>query len=420
MDKSIEEYLKILYPNIDSLTEEEQKSFKKDKSFLLKFFNEFNEEYKKFSDYIGNMNQYELISMILQICKESLDEETIIVKYAETMLEMLNRNSYVSNNFDDFMEIMYFEREKEEEVKDIPLDKTPIELQTVFDLTEEFLSQIDDSQELLKEFKKLQSEGKIKIYSPKDEEKRSLYTNGEINYVFDGTVNSAYILVHEFMHHWVEIKVHPSHDREELTIFNEFESIYYENAFIKFMDEKGLLKNGEDPLRASRLQSAYSKDPNNCVLMLLELCQNAKNNKIIDKDSIIAVLRKHMPDITDEGDLWSKGSKLLVDFCKEHVFESETINGAVMYRFNTGLATKTSLDFQNITSVYKLAPFIKHKEDDNIFMEQYECMNNKETPHILFTELTMHSLKTKFTSQEINKANRTQYTNKNIEKIIKE
>ena len=271
----------------------------------MKFFNEFNEEYKKFSDYIGNMNQYELISMILQICKESLDEETIIVKYAETMLEMLNRNSYVSNNFEDFMEIMYFEREKEEVVKDIPLDKTPIELQTVFDLTEEFLSQIDDSQELLKEFKKLQSEGKIKIYSHKDEEKRSLYTNGEINYVFDGTVNSAYILVHEFMHHWVEIKAHPSHDREELTIFNEFESIYYENAFIKFMDEKGLLKNGEDPLRASRLQSAYSKDPNNCVLMLLELCQNAKNNKIIDKDSIIAVLRKHMPDITDEGDLWS-------------------------------------------------------------------------------------------------------------------
>ena len=49
MNKSVEDYLKILYPNSDSLSEEELKEFEKDKTFLLEFFNEFKAEYNKYS-----------------------------------------------------------------------------------------------------------------------------------------------------------------------------------------------------------------------------------------------------------------------------------------------------------------------------------------------------------------------------------
>lgn len=378
MNKSIEEYLKILYPNIDSLSEEEQKRFDKDKNFLLEFFDEFNKEYNKYLDQIDNFGEYEFTSTILQMCKDRLDKETIIINYAQSMLGMLNENSYISNNFESFMDLMYFERQQEELLKNQPLDNPQIDLEKVFSLTEEFLTQIDDSQELVTEFRKLQNEGKIIVHSPEDKETRSIYKNGAVNYVFDGTVNSAHTLLHEFMHHWVEIKAHPNNDREEHTMFNEFESIYYENAFIEFMNNKGLLKYGEDTLKASRLQREYSKDPNNCTIMLLELCQDIKNNGTINKDSIIDMLQKYMPNITEPEELWSKGSKLLSDFCEEHFFVGETINGPVMYRFNTGLAMQTSLAQETIKNIYKLAPFLKDREHDDIFMEQYMIMTNRK------------------------------------------
>ena len=383
MNKSVEEYLKILYPNIDSLNEEEQKKYEKDKNFLLEFWNEFNEEYNKYFDQINNFGEYEFTSTILQMCKERLDKETIIIDYANSMFKMLNENSYISNNFDSFMSIMHYERAKEEQLKDYPLDMTPIDLETVFALTEEFLSQIDDSQELIAEFIKLKKEGKIIVHSHEDTEKRSVYKNGKINYVFDGTVNSAHTLLHEFMHHWIEIKAHPNSNREEHTMFNEFESIYYENAFIQFMNNKGLLKSGEEPLKAVRLQREYLKDPNNCIIMLLELCQDIKNNGTINKDSIINMLKKHMPNITNHEELWANGSKMLSEFCNEHIFEGETINGPVMYRFNTGLAMQTSLDQRTIRNIYKLIPFLKDRIQDDIFMEQYMlAKNSKETTQI--------------------------------------
>ena len=251
-----------------------------------------------------------------------------------------------------------------------------------------------------------------------NEETRSIYKNGAVNYVFDGTVNSAYTLLHEFMHHWVEIKAHPNNDREDHTMFNEFESIYYENAFIEFMNNKGLLEKGKEPLRAARLQSAYSKDPNNCVIMLLELCQDLKNNGVINKDSIIEMLQKYMPDITDSEELWSKGSKFLSDYCEEHEFVVETINGPVMYRFNTGLAMQTPLNRETINNIYKLAPFLKDRVNDDNFMKQYTLMNiKKKVPQISSSKVVKNALKTGITSKKVYEANNVEQTVLNPENI---
>ena len=61
------------------------------------------------------------------------------------------------------------------------------------------------------------------------------------------------------MHHWTKIKGDLNDGRVDHTMFNEFESIYYENAFIRFMNNKGLLKNGENPLLVTRLKRQYKK-----------------------------------------------------------------------------------------------------------------------------------------------------------------
>lgn len=376
MNKSIEYYLNILYPNQNSLSEEDQKKFEKDKDFLLEHLNAFNKTYDKYSININEFGEFKFTSTILKMCKERLDKETIITNYAQTMFEMLEQNSYISNDFDSFMDVMYFERSQEECFKQHDVDKTPIELEKVFSLTEEFLSEIDESQELVTEFINLKSQGKIQVLSPNDKDARSIYASGNINYVFDGTVNSAHTLLHEFMHHWVEIKGHPSNDREEHTMFNEYESIYYENAFIQFMNNKGLLKNGEEPVKASRLKRHHDEDPNNCVLMLLDLCKELKHKGSIDRDNIIDILGKYMPNKSNRDEIWKKGSEILSQYCKENVFEGETVDGPVMYRFNTGLAMQTNLDSETIRNIYKLAPHIKDRSHDNMFMKQYMTMTN--------------------------------------------
>lgn len=417
MSKSVEEYLKILYPNIDSLNEEEQKKFNKDKNFLLEFFFIFDIEYNLYLDQINSFGEYEYTNTILQMCKDKLDNETIIINYVQLMFEMLNENSYISNNFESFMDLIRFEREQEEQLKNQPLDKTSIDLEKVFSLTEEFLTQIDDSQELVTEFRKLQNEVKIVVLQPKNKQKHSVYKDGIINYVFDGTVNTAYELLHEFMHHWTEIKAHPSYNREEHSMFLEFESIYYENAFIEFMDKNGLLKKGKEPLIASRLQRTYSKDPDNCILILLELCQNIKNNDSLNKDSITKLLKKYMPDVTQPEEIWSKGSELLSEFCEEHKFVGETINAIIMYRLNTSLVMQTPLNCETINNMYKLVPFIKDRIHDDSFMEQYTLMNTrKENLHILFSEVVQNALKTRITSEKIDEVRNIESPEQNLGK----
>ena len=46
MGKSIDEYLRIIYPNLEQLSQEEKLKFEKDKAFLLAYLKEFEEFYK--------------------------------------------------------------------------------------------------------------------------------------------------------------------------------------------------------------------------------------------------------------------------------------------------------------------------------------------------------------------------------------
>lgn len=377
MNKAIEEILKILYPNIEQLSEKEKLQFEKDKAFLLAYPEEFEKEYNRFIDRKDHFGERDFTRLVLGMCKEQYDRETVIANYIDGMMEILEDNSYITQNFDEFMGFMRYERAQEESMKEVQVDKTKIELAKVFELTEEFLGQIDPSGEMIAEFKKLRAEDKIKYVFPDEKRKKSNYDHGIINYAFTGTLESASDLVHEFMHHYASIKGTPDESRYDHTMFNEFESIYYENAFIRFMNNKGILKNGENPLYADRLKRQQDKDPDNCVLMLLELCGSHIKGEKIDKDLIINTLQKYFPNITDRDEIWTRCSELLFKYCKEHYFPGETVNGPVMYRFNTGLAMKTSLDSKTTQSVYKLVPFLQDKAHDGEFMEQYKKLGQE-------------------------------------------
>lgn len=377
MNKTVEDYLNILYPNRDSLLEEEKKRFEKDKKFLTEYLDEVNSEYNKYLGQIDDFGEYRFTTLLLQLSKERFDKETIIVEYAKSLFGMLEQDSYISTHFETFVDVMHYERNQEEKAKDIPTDQTPITLEKVFELTEEFLSKIDDSQELVTEFRKLLEEGRIGVHSS-DSQNRSIYKYGMVNYVFDGTINSVNTLVHEFMHHWVEIKAHPTNSRDNHTLLNEYISIYYENAFLEFMKEKGLLSSDrEKALRADRLKREYSKDPNNCVLMFIDICQKLKSKGTVEQEDIIEVFENYYPDITDRNELWEKGSEIITKFCKEHSFTSEIISGPVMYRFNNGLAMQTEYTEDMMSNIFKLAPLIQDRQQDNIFMEKYSELTRK-------------------------------------------
>ena len=120
---------------------------------------------------------------------------------------------------------------------------------------------------------------------------------------------------------------------------------------------------------------------------------------------IINILQKHIPNITNQEELWLNGSQLLFDFCDEHMFVGEIINGPVMYRLNTGLAMQTNQNEETLKNIYKLAPFLKDNAHDASFMEQYALMNNtKDVQHILPSIAIKNALRTGITSEEVNKA----------------
>ena len=374
MGKSVDDYLLILYPNYEQLSDSEKKQYEKDRVFLSQFLPQFEDEYEVHISLKEEWGEFKYLKAILDVCKEQYDKETKIVDYVSSMLNLLNNNSYIANNFGEFLNYMYVEREQEEFAKDQETDDTSLGLIEVFDLTDEFLKQIDPSGAMVDEFRRMREEGHIRVLLEGSGKRKSNYDEGNINYYFDGTVNTAYTLVHEFMHRWIDIKAHVDSSRENHTMLNEFESIYYERAFIKFMNSKGLLKNGEDPVRAVRLKSAYSRDPDNCIIMLLELCRTMKEKGTLDSDSIVETLQKQMLEVTDKEELWTQLSELLCDFFEKNYFSFETIDGPVLYRFNTGIAMRTSLDEKMVGNIHKLVPYISDTKNDGTFMEKYESM----------------------------------------------
>ena len=370
MPTNIEELLKILYPDVDSLNDDMKKKYAKDVAFLEKYFDKFTDTCELHKGARDSFTEFEFYRISLDITKDHFDPETIITKYLGGMLEFMDENAVVTNQFDTFMDVLRFEREKENEYKDVLLDETPIDLKTVFALTEEFLGEVDESGELLAEFIKLKENDGIVVSKPEDGA-RSIYQENKVQYVFDGTVNTANTLVHEFMHHWCDLKGKTSMDYYKYTTLREYLSIYYENAFIRFMDDKGLLRGGERPLLADRFQKDFKKDPDNMMIPLFELAHKLKVEGEIDKDGIIEVMKGYSDKAVDPEEVWEKESKKLIDFCDEHYFGKEIVSGFSAYRFCTGLAHYTSLEPKIVKSMFKLAEHVKDGEHDPIFLDEY-------------------------------------------------
>ena len=370
MPKSMEEVLKIVYPNLDDLDENTRKKYDKDVVFLEKYFDKFLDTYQKYSDNIDDFSQHDYTCIMLEMTKDRFDPETIISKYADGMLEFMQQNSIVTEEFDTFVNMLAFERSLEEEYANVPVDRTPISLDSVFALTEEFLSMVDESGEMVEEFRTLKNNDGIKVHTPDDGE-RSVYKEHKVHYVFDGTVNSANTLVHEFMHHWCDVKAATSMDYAKYTTLREFLSIYYENAFVRFMDDKGLLQYGERPLLSDRLQKDFAKDPDDSLIKMFAIADKKRLNGELEREDIIDVLAEFSEGKRDRDELWENETKKLIAFSDEHIFGREVVCGFSAYRFCTGLAHYTSLEPEKVKNVFKLAEHIKDGDHDVVFLHEY-------------------------------------------------
>ncbi|MBQ8299156.1 MAG: hypothetical protein IJX99_04710 [Clostridia bacterium] len=372
MRKNVEECLNALYPDIDSLTPDEMKKYEKEKRFLEAYWPEFSEMFERRKSMIEKVGINRYTRLVIDLCKKQHDPETIIIDYIEGIAEAVGENSFINENFESFVNMLSFGRKKEKEGKDAREDKTPISLDTVFDLTEEFLGRIDESQGLLDEFKNLRANGGIELLDPYGE-KESHYSHCEnkIRYKFDGTVNSAYTLVHEFMHHLCTKQSETVMGYHNFTLLREFLSIYYENAFIDFMDEKGMLPNGTEPLMASRFKSEYEMDPDNCLGIYFDCYGKFKRDGSIDREGIEEVLKERFPDIEDADELWNHGAEMLTNFSEEHYFPIEIGAGLTMYKFGTAIAHYTPQTPEMHKKVHKLASVIKDGEHDFQAIQQY-------------------------------------------------
>ena len=370
MPTNMEEVLRIVYPDVDALDENGRKKYDRDVAFLEKYFDKFCNTYQKYSDNIDDFSQHDYTCIMLEMAKDHFDPETIVTKYADGMLEFMRENSIVTEEFDTFVNMLAFERSLEEEYANVPVDRTPISLDSVFSLTEEFLDMVDESGEMLDEFRTLMNNDGIRVYTP-NAGKRSIYSDHRVNYVFDGTVNSANTLVHEFMHHWCDVKAATSMDYAKYTTLREFLSIYYENAFVRFMDDKGLLQYGERPLLADRLQKDFAKDPNDSMIKMFMIADKKRLNGELDREDIIDVLSEFSEGKRDRDELWEDETKKLIAFSDEHIFGREVVCGFSAYRFCTALAHYTSLEPQMVKSVFKLAEHIKDGDHDVVFLHEY-------------------------------------------------
>lgn len=370
MSKSIEDYLRILFPQVDITDSLELEEYMRVSQFLDREFVCFEEEYNSHARMLETMDEDIYTKLVLDFCMEEHDDFTKIRRYLENISSSLNQNSYISKNFEDFLKVMRFQRKQAEEYQNQPVYEIPISLERVKELTREFLSQMDPSSEMVEEFDRLNANGGIVLPSS-GSQRKSEYVDGKIKYAFDGTINTAHTLLHEFMHHWVEKKASPNMSREEHSMLFEYESIYYEKAFIKFLDEKGMLKYGTEPIEADRFKKEYGKDPDNCILMFLELANINKKNGSIRNQDIIDVMKKYHPSQKSDDDVLEGATKMLAGFIEENYFAEETVNGPIMYRFNHGLALKTPLTLEAIQNIHKLAPLVKDTEHDNIFMLEY-------------------------------------------------
>lgn len=368
MVNNVEKYLEILYPNIEDIDDEQ---YKKDKAFLETYLPQFEAICEEYSDMKSEMSEREFLDDALYIAKEQHDPETKIVSYAKGMLEALETNGIFGQKFDLLMGAIETDLLKNFKAENGTNNESHITLEEVFQLTEEFLRKIDPEHELFEEFEDLIYDWKIEVISPKDKEgSRYSHQEGKIYYEFDGTLNTAHTLVHEFMHHISFKEAQTNMGYDNFTMFREFLSIYYEKAFIQFMDEKGLLPNGQESLLAERLKSQFQEDTENCLPIYLELSHRYMENSNLGKEDILSVGQKYFPGKSAE-ELWEHVSKLLVQFSDKNHYGMEVGAGLTTYMFSTAMAYEAKSDEETLSKMFRLAKYVKDGKSDLQALEGY-------------------------------------------------
>ena len=143
MNKTAKDYIEIIYSSSEDLSDEDKIQRKKDEQILTNFLEQFKEKCNEFSDARMQYTDNEFYKAILDMIKKEYDPETIIVNYVEKLLEAWETNIFATQKTDELIALINFGNRKRKVYEDIPEDNTSITLEQVYELTEEFLKQID-------------------------------------------------------------------------------------------------------------------------------------------------------------------------------------------------------------------------------------------------------------------------------------
>ena len=369
-----EEFLRVLWnKTIDELTDEEREQYESDKEFINKNMALIEEIHKTRYNSIKdlskfNISQSEFYRILLNSIKEEYDPFTIITEWVKSTANLLKDDTFVVNRLNEFSRLIEENDKLQKQNSNVPDVTRTCNITDVFSLTEGFLAKIDPSEKLLSEFKVFKSSGRIKVTFSDSEKTYYDVIEDIIHYNFNGTLNSASKLVHEFMHRLHNLYGHPSNDRFKHSLFIEYPSIFYENGMIDYMYENGFINEKERTyLLSSRFKSQYIRGQNGILTQLLKLCQIQITNNIITKEDILDLF----VDQT-EGKDFDDLTQGLVEYCKEHIFTHEHI-GFIMYNISTVLAHKTPQTPENQQNVYKIAfQYIIDRNSDDRFFEKIE------------------------------------------------
>jgi hypothetical protein len=225
---NMDEFLSTIYgSNITILSDKQKIQYEKDKKFLIKYFAQVKQNIERFGDAKDyNRPEQEYYRTILDMTKASYDPATIISNWVSETSELLGENSFVTSNLDEFIRLNEDIIEKEEQYGDTPKLTKMCSKEDVLRITTSYLRQIDPSMELPLQFKELLESGRIQFVSG---DKKSEYDeyNDLIYYNFDGTLETANKLVHEFIHRVHYKNGSPHNNRFEISMFKEYPSIYY-------------------------------------------------------------------------------------------------------------------------------------------------------------------------------------------------
>ncbi len=366
--------IKIYGSNTEELSAEQKIQYEKDKKFLARYLDKVQRKIESFSN--GNASKYNITEKeyyreILVMTKDDYDPETIITKWVSSTSKLLSENSFVASNLDEFIKIAEENDRKEKECSTVSQLTRECSKQDVLMITSRYLKQIDPTMQLFNEFINLLQDGRIQFET---DDRKSYYDNRNdiIHYNFDGTIETANTLIHEFIH-----RVHfkhgmPNNDRSEYSMFQEYPSIYYENGIVDFMNKIGFINEDEaESLKCSRFRNQHMKTPGKEYLMLLKLCEKQIESGKISEDDIKGLFENTEQD-------FEQLTQGLVKYCNTHIFPHEHI-GLIMYKTSTALANATPHTASDEQMIYKLAiRFIIDKKSDNRFYEELEKVLLKE------------------------------------------